>query len=139
MLAVDIMPLIWTLIMVLSVIHEALTLAYVALWFVPSAMIAILLSLCGADVWISTIFFIGASAVMLFLSRMIFRRNVQMTDFPIGGEGIVVRELDIEKTGIVLVFGQEWQASAYRNKKIRGGCIVKIKGVVGQTLICKKK
>lgn len=133
------MPLVWALIIILSVIHEALTSALVAIWFVPSALISLVLAICGIDVWIGCAVFASASALMLILSRTVFRKNLNMTVFPLGCEGIVIREIGDASVGIVLAAGREWQASAKGKGAIPCGSIVKIKGIIGQTLICKVK
>ncbi len=139
MLAVDAMPFVWALIIILSIIQEAITSALIAIWLVPASMLSLVLAICGIDIWICTLVFFASAAVMLILSRTLFRGNLAETGHPIGKEGIVICEIGDRKTGIVRTAGREWQAEAKGKGIIPCGSIVKIKGVIGDTLICKIK
>ena len=53
----QIMPYIWIAVTVLSVLTEALTTSLVAIWFVPPALIAMILAFCNIPITLQIIIF----------------------------------------------------------------------------------
>ena len=143
-----IMTIVWAVIFVLTIIIEAETAELVSIWFMPGALIALVLSLFDVKTWIQWTVFIAVSAILLILAKTVFRKKLLKsvnkektdTDLRIGKTAIVTEQIkNVEAVGSVKVNGNIWTArmendsdTAMPGDKV---VIVKISGV---KLICKK-
>ncbi|MCQ2432797.1 MAG: NfeD family protein [Clostridia bacterium] len=113
----DHMLFIWCIFFVLCIVTEAATMSLVAVWFMPGALIAMVLSLLSAPVWLQVLVFLVLSALLLLFTRRLSARLLghktaaTNADRVIGKEGIVTETInDIEAAGQVKVLGQIWSA-----------------------------
>ena len=130
--------IIWLVLMVVFICAESATVSMTSLWFAVGALIAMIASLLGAQLWIQVCLFVAVSAVLLWLLRPVakkyftpklVRTNV---DAVIGTEGIVVEEIDnLRATGTVKLGALQWTARSTSGEKILPGTCVKVDRIEG--------
>ncbi|MBQ8208272.1 MAG: NfeD family protein [Clostridia bacterium] len=139
--------LIWLIILILSFITELATAALVAVWFMPGALIALILSALDLPIWLQVLVFAVTSAVMLLLSKTIFRKYIRKnpiiktnSDALMGETAIVTEDIDnLEGRGQIKINAQYWSArSSDPSVRIEKGSLVKIVSIEGVKLICDK-
>lgn len=141
------MPWVWLGVTIAAIVIEASTLALVAVWFIPSALISLVLALLRLPLWLQVPVFLALSvAQMIFLKPFMkkvlkIRYSPTNADTVIGKTGTVIEKIDnIAGTGAVKADGKVWTArSSDDNITIDEGslvCAVEIRGV---KLICKKE
>ena len=141
------MPYVWLGVLIFSVILEALTLALVSVWFVPGALISMILAFSpGVPLWVQIVVFLLTSlALMIFLrpitDKLLIGKKVATNADAVIGEMAVVTEPinNLEAKGQVKVRGQIWTArAADKNATYEIGEIVNVVAIEGVKLICKK-
>lgn len=140
------MSFVWLGIAVLAVLVEAGTAALVSLWFVPAALIAMVLSFFRVPFGVQLAVFAVISAVLIIFMKKIFRKALGIkpvatnADAVIGEEAVVTEAIDnLEGHGQVKVKGQIWTARAYdKNEKYEAGDVLSVVAIEGVKLICKK-
>jgi len=134
---------IWVGIIVLAIAAEAITTALVSIWFVPSAIAALVLSLLNVPEWIQIVVFIALSFTLLVTFKSFFggRRKKETrtnADAVIGQKAVVSERIcNIEQTGAVKVMGKEWTARSTDDSTFEVGEIVTVTEIRGVKLICK--
>ena len=137
--------LFWVAVIAIAAVVEAETCDLVAIWFVPGALVAMILAFCGVELWIQSVVFVAVSAVSLTLFFAVFKKRIPKkkaiptnVDALIGAKGIVEEKIDnLHETGSVKLRGLIWSArSADENITIEVGSVVIVKEIVGVKLIC---
>ena len=138
----------WISMIVLSIIAEAATTDLVAIWFMPAALVSLILSLVDMPLWIQIVVFIVLVAAFLMFSKTFLRKylkkrpnEVTNVDSLVGQTAIVTEKLDnMSQTGAVRINGLEWSArsvdDAVTHEK---GTLVVIREISGVKLICEPK
>ena len=140
-----VMQIIWAVVIVAAVIIEALTATLVSVWFIPSALVALILTLFEVPLDIQIIAFVILSALFIFLFKFVIKlkfnakKDKLNLDAIIGEKGIVIDKIqNIAGSGQVKVHNQIWSArSANPDKTFEEGEIVSIVAIEGVKLICK--
>ena len=141
-----IMIFVWLAVLVGGVFCEAMTVSLVAIWFVPAALISLLLSLFGVAEWIQVLVFFLLAFAMIVVFRHIFKKRIRdkqtsvktNTDRLLGKRAVVTEEIDnLHALGAVKIDGQEWSARSEGDISIPVGTTVEILAVAGVKLICK--
>lgn len=137
---------IWIGILIIAFITEISTAALVAVWFMPGALVSLILAALDVRIWVQVLVFSVISVIMLALSRSIFKKYIRKkpiietnADSLVGNTAIVVEDIDnIEGTGQIKISSQIWTARSEEDTiKIEQGSIVKITKIEGVKLICK--
>lgn len=139
------MPYLWVAIIVLSVIVEAMTAGLVAIWFVPAAIVSIILAFCRVPIWIQVMVWLIISIVCVSSTRTVFKKifmpKTKKTniDLIIGEHAVVTERINnISGSGQVKVKGQYWTArAADESRSFEEGAVVTIIAIEGVKLICK--
>ena len=142
----DYMPIVWLAVVIVSIIAEASSCALVSIWFIPAAVISMILSFFSVPLWIQIIVFIVCAALLLIFSRTVFKKTLKLkpvatnADAVIGEEAVVIEPIDnIAGHGQVKVRSQIWTArSADHNVKYETGDILRVVAIEGVKLICRK-
>ena len=142
-----VMPWVWLGGIVAAIVTEASTFALVAVWFIPSALISLLLSIFKLPLWLqATVFLASSVLLMIFLKpfvKKVLKVNYSPTnaDTVIGKTGTVIEKIDnVAATGAVKIDGKVWTARSERdNITIDEGTLVKAMAIEGVKLICKKE
>ena len=129
---------------VLAIVVEVIVPGLVAIWFVPSALVAMLLSFISVPVGIQIVAFLVASVVFIFLSRKFIsikgQKNKTNIDAVVGERCIVTERIDnIHGTGKVKLNGMDWTARTHDETIYEVDEIVFVDRVEGVKLIVKKQ
>jgi membrane protein implicated in regulation of membrane protease activity len=143
-----ILPIVWAVVFIAALWVEAETCEMVALWFMPGAIAALVLSLCSVEWWIQLIVFIGLSAVLLVMAKTVLKKYIVKrvgqektdTDLLIGKTVKVEEDIDnSDERGAVRVNGQIWSARmADDTQTAAAGESVVVESISGVKLICRK-
>ena len=139
------MPFFWIAVIVFSVLAEAMTTALVAIWFMPSALVAVVLSFFKVPVYVQVLVFTVLSALFIIFSKTIFAKTLRPkltrtnADSVIGEQAVVTEQVcNIENRGLVRVRGQIWSAKSADGTDLEPGDIVSVISIEGVKLICRK-
>lgn len=140
------MPFVWLSVVILSVILEAATLTLVSIWFIPSALISMILAFCDVALWIQIVIFAVCSSLFLIFMKPIFtkvfaiKHTATNADAVIGEQAVVTEPINnLEGVGQVKVKGQIWTArSSDGNITYEKGDVLNVIAIEGVKLICKK-
>lgn len=141
-----IMPLVWLIAFAAFLAVELCTMGLTTIWFAGGSLVACILSLFKAPIWIQIVVFVAVSIVLLYFTRPVavkyfnktrLRTNVEGI---IGKQAVVVTDIDnIQGTGVVKISGMEWTARSYNDEPIESGKVVIVKKVEGVKLIVKEE
>ena len=142
------MAIVWAAIFILALAAESQTAELVAIWFMPGALVSLVLSFFNVPVWIQIIVFAVLSAVLLVLAFKFFRRLLLKdvgrtktdTDLLIGKQARVEEDIDnAQMQGAVKIDGKIWSARMVDDsQKATVGEFVTVESISGVKLICKK-
>lgn len=139
------MPYVWIAVIITAVVAESMTSALVAIWFMPSAIVSMILAFFGVPILVQVLVFMLVSALLIILSKMIFKNVLKVRPTPTNadtviGESAVVTEriCNMENKGLVKVRGQIWSAKSADGADIEQGDIVSVISIEGVKLICRK-
>lgn len=138
---------VWLAVIVLSVIIELTTDQLLSIWFVPGALIAIIMDCFNAEVLYQVIVFLIVSIIGLFLLRRFLvkytGKHIAKTNIDaIIGEKCVVTERihNFAGCGQVKVHGQIWSARGCSDDDVfEEGEVLHVVAIEGVKLICKKQ
>ena len=130
--------IIWLVLMVIFLVLEAVTVVTVSLWFTVGALVALLVSLIGLELWVQIVLFFIVSAVLLACLRPMVQRHFNPklsrtnVDALIGSKGYVTADIDnISAAGQVKLGGMEWSARSANGLPIPAGTLVKVAYIEG--------
>ena len=142
------MPYIWAAILIAAIVIETQTMDMLTIWFMPSALIAMVLGILKVQIFIQCLVFIVLTVVLLILSKTVFKRFFKRkepsrtnADALIGQEAVIVEAIDNHQSmGSAKLNGLIWSARAENeNEVLQPGDIVIVKAISGVKLICVKK
>ena len=132
-------------IIALSLIIEASTTTLVAIWFIPSALVCMLLNALGINAVIQTVVFFILSGVLmaLFYKKLcnIIHAKTEKTgiDTLIGKTAVAEEDISYLNAGRVKVNGMSWKAYIEKDfEEIKKGETVTVLSIDGVKLLCKK-
>ncbi len=139
------MQILWLCVIVLAIIIEVITSGIVSIWFVPSALVSLILTAFSVSVGVQVAVFFVLSFFFLFSfkllsKRKLMKKNVKLNlDAIIGEKAIVVDKIhNLAGSGQVKVHNQIWSArSSDPNAIFEEGDIVSVVAIEGVKLICK--
>ena len=145
---VTVMTIVWASAFVAAIFIEAETAEMVALWFMPGAIVSLILSLFNVDVWIQCVIFVATSTILLVLAKTVFKNKLKGkigvektdTDLLIGKQAKVEEDIiNCEEKGAVRINGQIWSARMADDRDSAvAGEFVTVERISGVKLICKK-
>ena len=120
------MTFLWVAVIILAVFCEAQTASLVAIWFMPAAFVALILSICRVDIWIQVLVFFVLSFALIALFKSLFKKASKAqkiiptnAEILIGKTCIVTEKIDnIQGSGSVRVMSQVWTARALEDSTI---------------------
>ena len=135
---------IWTLVLVISVIVEAITIDLVSIWFGIEAIAALIGEFFGLSPFIQMVLFTIVSIICIIVSRPLakkyLRGNTVKTnlDRVIGKHCLVTETITADNKGEVKVMGTLWSATSLDNEFIKAGEYAEVISIEGAHLIVKK-
>lgn len=128
----------WLILLLVFLAVESGTVTLVSIWFAAGALTAMIVSLCGAWVWLQVVLFFGVSVVALLLLRPLFKKYIKPklvktnVDSVLDMQGLVTEDIDnIIPTGQVKLGAMVWTARSTSGEKICAGTLVKADRVEG--------
>ena len=129
----------WLAIMaVLLIVEAACPFHLVSIWFAAGALVAMIISMLGGELWLQIIAFCIVSGALLaglwpfirkFLNPHLTKTNV---DSIIGTEGIVTADIDnLNAVGQVKLGGMEWTARSTSGMSIPAGTRIRVDRIEG--------
>ena len=129
----------WLAIMVvLLIVEAACPFHLVSIWFAAGALVAMIISMLGGELWLQIIAFCIVSGALLaglwpfirkFLNPNLTKTNV---DSVIGSEGIVTADIDnLNAVGQVKLGGMEWTARSTSGTNIPTGTRIRVDRIEG--------
>ena len=129
----------WLAIMVvLLIVEAACPFHLVSIWFAAGALVAMIISMLGGELWLQIIAFCIVSGALLaglwpfirkFLNPNLTKTNV---DSVIGSEGIVTADIDnLNAVGQVKLGGMEWTARSTSGANIPTGTRIRVDHIEG--------
>ena len=131
--------IIWLVIMtVFLIVEAACPFHLVSIWFAAGALVSMIISMLGGELWLQIIAFCIVSGALLaglwpfirkFLNPHITATNV---DSVIGTEGVVTADIDnLNAVGQVKLGGMEWTARSTTGEEIPDGTKIRVDKVEG--------
>ena len=140
------MLFVWLGVLIAAIVLEAVTSEFVAIWFFPAALVAMILSLFeGVAPWVQLLVFVVVGLALVIATRPLCRRFLGNKDVKTNAEAligrvcIVTEEIrNIDEVGEVKVGGLCWSARAEdATRTIAVGEQVEIVEIKGVKLIVK--
>lgn len=130
--------ILWAIVLILSIIAEAVTLQLVTIWFVVGAIAAIFAASMGMPMMIQAALFTIVSALLLIATRPVIRKlkvkDVLPSNPDIGKIGIVTESIDNEEhTGRIKIGDVNWKARSFDGNTFSVGTKVCIENISGTT------
>ena len=140
------MQYLWLGILVCAIVVEVITAGLVSIWFVPAALVAMILAFFNVPFYLQVIVFLGLSLIFIILSRTIWKKYTSVkpleptnTDVLIGQIAVVTETIDnVNALGEVKINGQRWSARSSDGNLIKNGEKVKVLSIEGVKIICQK-
>ena len=137
---------IWILVIIAAVVIEALTDQLISVWFVPGAVVGVILDFCDVDFVWQVLITIVTAVVGIFFTRFLLakiapKRIVKTNVDAIIGERCVVTEKidNFAGCGQAKVNGQIWSARGVGEDDVfEVGEALRVVAIEGVKLICKK-
>lgn len=132
----------WSVLLILFIIAEAITVQLVSIWFAIGSLVALIANFCGANTLVQAALFVGVSFAALLLTRPLVKKfstpKIQRTNIDriIGERAIVTEEIDnLRAIGIVKADGNSWSARSADGSIIPAGSVVEVQKIDGVKLI----
>ena len=130
--------IIWLSLTVLFLIAEAATVTVISLWFAAGALVAMVASWLGAQLWLQVVLFVVVSGAMLAALRPIVKKLLKPKltrtniDAVIGTTGMVTGSINNTLSqGQVKLGAMEWTARSTSGEPIPQGTLVRVDRIEG--------
>ena len=136
------MTYVWAAVIVAALLLEGVTFGLVAIWFVPGALVALIMSLFSVPLPWQILAFGVISVITLFLGLKIRRKKTKTNvDSLIGKTVLITEEVNnIEAKGTGKLNGQVWTVRAKNPaEELVPGDLAIVVAIEGVKLICRKK
>lgn len=139
----DEMMIFWVMVLLITLVIEAMTLGLTTIWFSGGAVGALITEIFGANGYVQLTVFLVISLLLLYFTRPVavkyFNQNRAKTnvDSLIGKRAIVTSAIhNLQESGKVMVDGMEWTArSSHSSESFEKDQIVKVVSIKGVKLI----
>lgn len=136
--------LFWTIVLVISVIVEAITIDLVSIWFGLGAVAALIGEACGLSQIIQVVLFAVISIIAIVVTRPLakkyLRGNIVKTNLDriVGKHCLVTETITPDNRGEVKVMGSLWSAASLNNVTIEAGQYAEVVSIEGAHVIVRK-
>lgn len=137
---------VWLGLLILFLIIEIATVGLTTIWMAGGALVSLILSLVGIQLWWQVVVFFVISFVLLFFTRPFAMKYINFYHEKTNYEGIIGKVVKItkkvdnlEETGTAIVNGLEWTTRAKKDDEILNpGDLAKVIEISGVKLIVEK-
>ncbi len=137
---------IWLALAAVFIFVEAITPAFVSLWFAGGALIAMVLAFFDVKFWIQIVVFVAASGILMVATRPLYNKYIKRKivhtnlDRLVGQIAVITQPVDdIEYKGEAKVNGQLWNARIEDGSSAAVGERRRILEISGTKLILSKE
>ena len=134
--------LFWTIILVIAIIVEAITVDLVSIWFGAGAIVALIAEAFGFNQIIQVTLFtiVSIACITRPLSKKYLRGNTIKTNYDriIGKHCLVTETITADNKGEVKVMGTLWMATSLNNETIEVGQYAEVVSIEGAHVIVKE-
>ena len=137
---------VWLILLVLMIIAELATLtALVTIWFIPPAIISLILAYLNVSTWIQIAVFLILSLFNLTQTKKIVKflerkpKFQSNSDSLINKEAILLTAITETSKGTLKINDVTWYVKTIDDTELEEGTVVKIQAIKGNTLIVEKK
>jgi len=133
--------ILWTIIIVSTIIIELQTSDLVSCWFGLSGIVCLILSFCSVDIVIQLVVFAVLSTILVIATRPLLKKFNNNEEIPtnvdklIGMIGVVTKKILVGEKGEVKVNYQKWTAICKNGYSFEEGQKVLIKEIEGNKLV----
>ena len=133
----------WLVMVIALTIIEAATVNLVTIWFIASALVALVISIFVDNIFIQFLVFVVLGVILLFLTRKTLLKLLKVNDektnadMVIGKEAVVTESISKNKPGEVSVLGKRWTATS--DIPIQKDELVEVLEIEGVKLKVRKK
>ena len=137
------MQYVWIAVLIAAIVAEAMTTDLVAIWFVPAALLSLVLSFFNVAPWAQIPVFFALGLVLVFSTRPLCRRFLGRrvrtnADALIGKVALVTEQIcNAEECGEVKIDGLRWSARTEDGRIAQVGEQVEILEIRGVKLIVR--
>ena len=136
----------WVILLIVCVIAEAATsISLVTIWFIPGAVVALILAAMNAPTMAQIAAFLILSLISLYITRVFARkrhnsRSLEKTnaDALIGKTALLLEDCSSEKNSSIKIGDIVWTAKSENGDALAKDTIVTIVKIEGNTLIVKQ-
>lgn len=136
----------WIAVIIVAIVAEVLTDQLISIWFVPGAIVAVILDFCNVSIiWqVLAVLLIAAAGIILaktVLSKVLKTKIIKTNIDAIVGERCVVTERvdNYAGCGQVKIKGQIWSARGVDDDDVfEEGDVLRVVAIEGVKVICKK-
>jgi len=129
---------VWLALLITFIFIEASTVSLVSSWFALGALVALIASALGAELWLQVTLFFVVSGVCLVLLRPILKKYFTPklvktnVDSVVGSKGYVTAAVDnMSATGQVKLGAMYWTARSTSGEPIPEGTLVQVDRIEG--------
>ena len=141
------MIFVWLGVIVAAVVIEAMTVELVSIWFLPSAIAALILSFFDVPLWVQILVFIIGFLVLFAVFKLWLWRYIKPKKTPTNADSLigetvtVTEDIDnLSEKGAVKTHGVVWTARSVEDEKnIAAGKHVKVVEIRGNKLIVSEE
>ena len=137
---------VWLILLVLMIIAELATLtALITIWFIPPAIISLILAYLNVSTWIQIAVFLILSLFNLTQTEKIVKflerkpKFYSNSDSLINKEATLITAINKTSQGTLKINDVIWNVKTIDDTELEKGTIVKIQAIKGNTLIVEKK
>lgn len=138
--------IVWSILLILSIILEAITTSLVSIWFIPGILIAMALTAFNVPIVIQIIVFVVVSLICLIATKpLVTKIKAKMKngktnlDTLIGNQYIVIEPSPDKFTcGLIRVGDIEWKILPIDNEILEVNDIVVVSEIKGNTMYVRK-
>ena len=132
------LSILWLVLMLGFLIVESSTVTMVSIWFAAGALVALILSLLQAQLWVQVAAFLVVSCGLLAALRPLVRKYItpkiirtNIDSIP-GTTGVVTRSIDnLHAAGQVKLGAMEWTARSASGEPILEGTLIRVVRIEG--------
>ena len=132
------MVVLWTVLLLLFIFTEVMTVSLVSMWFAAGALAAVICALLEGQLWLQLVLFFGVSGGMLLLLRPVAKKyfTPKLTktniDAVVGSTGKVTARIDNDAAqGQVKLGAMEWTARSTDGSVIAEGTLIRVDKIEG--------
>ncbi len=136
----------WIIVLIVTVILEALSLNLTAIWFAVGALAALFVRMAGGNFVLQLVIFVILSALSMILLRPFAKKVLKVNqrestnaDRILGQTAVVTVPVDnLHGSGQIKIGGQIWSATSETGEYLAEGASVKIVSITGVKVSVRK-